>query len=229
VGPGPLSALSLSRSGAAASVVEPSAETHLLDVPRAATGPSTGEAFGLSVDDIDEGAQVIHVVRQLKLMRGQFVFAPPEHARVRDVPLSDTVKAALQTHLTRYPPLTMTFPWREPKGEPITVRVLTWTRERGALNRNSFNHHVWKPALRHFYASVLLDGGESIKALSEYLGHADPGFTLRTYTHLMPSSAERTRRAVDAVLTSGHDEGPASPSVDRDTGPSPRSDGLITA
>ncbi|GII56250.1 hypothetical protein Pth03_46390 [Planotetraspora thailandica] len=33
-------------------------------------------------------------------------------------------------------------------------------------------------ALRHFYASVLLDGGESIKELSEYLGHHDPGFTL---------------------------------------------------
>lgn len=43
-------------------------------------------------------------------------------------------------------------------------------------------------ALRHFYASVLLDAGENIKALSEYLGHHDPGFTLRTYTHLMPAS-----------------------------------------
>lgn len=29
-------------------------------------------------------------------------------------------------------------------------------------------------ALRHFYASVLLDGGGSIKALSEYLGHPTP-------------------------------------------------------
>ena len=28
-------------------------------------------------------------------------------------------------------------------------------------------------ALRHFYASVLLDSGESVKALAEYLGHAD--------------------------------------------------------
>jgi site-specific recombinase XerD len=99
----------------------------------------------------------------------------------------------------------------------VAVRVLTWTRERGALNRNSFNHHVWKPALRaagvptpkradgfhalrHFYASVLLDGGESIKTLLEYLGYSDPGFTLRTYTHLMPSSAERTRVAVDRAL-----------------------------
>lgn len=44
---------------------------------------------------------------------------------------------------------------------------------------------------------MLLDAGESIKAVSEYLGHADAGFTLRTYTHLMPSSAERTMRAVD--------------------------------
>lgn len=57
-----------------------------------------------------------------------------------------------------------------------------------------------RTALRHYFASVLLDGGESIKSLSEYLGHADPGFTLRTYTHLMPSSHERTRRVIDKRL-----------------------------
>ncbi len=34
-------------------------------------------------------------------------------------------------------------------------------------------------ALRHFYASVLLDAGESIKALAEHLGHSDPGLTLK--------------------------------------------------
>lgn len=84
------------------------------------------------------------------------------------------------------------------------------------MNRNYFNTHVWHKALdaaqvprgrengchalRHFYASVLLDGGESIKAVSEYLGHGDAGFTLRTYTHLMPSSDDRTRSAVDQAL-----------------------------
>ncbi len=55
-------------------------------------------------------------------------------------------------------------------------------------------------ALRHWYASVLLDAGESIRAVSEYLGHSDPAFTLRTYTHLMPSSTERTRAAVDTAF-----------------------------
>jgi integrase len=54
--------------------------------------------------------------------------------------------------------------------------------------------------VRHHYASILLDGGVSIRALAEYLGHADPGFTLRTYTHLMPSSEDRAREAVDAAL-----------------------------
>jgi integrase len=76
----------------------------------AGCGMRQGEVFGLSLDDIDEEGQVIHVVRQLKLMRGRFVFALPKQGRVRDIPLPDSVKAALRTHIERYPPLTMTFP-----------------------------------------------------------------------------------------------------------------------
>ena len=39
-----------------------------------------------------------------------------------------------------------------------------------------------------------------IRALGDYLGHSDPGFTLRIYTHLMPDAADRMRAAVDRVL-----------------------------
>jgi len=42
--------------------------------------------------------------------------------------------------------------------------------------------------LRHYLASVMLAGDVSIKELAEYLGHADPAFTLRVYAHLLPSS-----------------------------------------
>lgn len=64
---------------------------------------------------------------------------------------------------------------------------------------------------RHFYASVLLDVGENIKALSTYLGHTDPGFTLRVYTHLLPSSEGRSRKVVDSVVQHGGSapDGPA--------------------
>ena len=83
------------------------------------------------------------------------------------------------------------------------------------MNRNYFNPHIWKPALaavgiaptrehgmhalRHHYSSVLLDGGISIRALAEYLGHADPGFALRIYSHLMPNAEARDRAVVDAA------------------------------
>lgn len=63
-------------------------------------------------------------------------------------------------------------------------------------------------ALRLYYASVLLDSGENIKALAEYLGHSDPGFTLRTYTHLMPNSQDRARRAIDAAFGADADTDP---------------------
>ena len=63
-------------------------------------------------------------------------------------------------------------------------------------------------ALRHFYASTLLAQGVSIKELAEYLGHSDPGFTLRTYTHLVPSSYERARLAIDGVFAAGKWQGP---------------------
>ncbi|MFI0577446.1 tyrosine-type recombinase/integrase [Streptomyces tendae] len=63
-------------------------------------------------------------------------------------------------------------------------------------------------ALRHVYASVLLDAGESIKALAEYLGHSDPGLTLRVYAHLLPSSQERTRNAVADVFDRARPEAP---------------------
>jgi hypothetical protein len=48
----------------------------------------------------------------------------------------------------------------------------------------------------------LIADGERRPALADYLGHSDPGFTLRTYTHLMPSSEDRTRQAVDAAFSS---------------------------
>jgi site-specific recombinase XerD len=55
-------------------------------------------------------------------------------------------------------------------------------------------------ALRHLFASFMLEQGVSIKELSEYLGHHDPAFTLRIYTHMMPSSYQRARLASDKIF-----------------------------
>jgi integrase len=182
----------------------------------AGLGLRQGEAFGLSPDDVDWLRGIVHVRRQVKLIGPHQVFGPPKYGRVRDVPLSESVKDYLAAYLAKWPVREISLPWRSHHAKRVTATLMATTRERTVINRSYFNSHVWKPALReagvpvsrengthalrHFFASALLDGGESIRAVSEYLGHADPGFTLRVYTHLMPASAERTRKTIDAVF-----------------------------
>jgi integrase len=38
---------------------------------------------------------------------------------------------------------------------------------------------------RHTCASLLFENGRNVKQVSEWLGHADPSFTLSTYAHLV--------------------------------------------
>jgi integrase len=135
---------------------------------------------------------VVHIVRQVKLLqRHRPIFAPPKGGREREVPLPESVAFALAAHLKRHPATQITLPWKTLDGSPATASLLFTGSAGLALYRNRFNDRVWGPALRavgveagrdngmhalrHFYASVLLDAGESIKALSEYLGHHDPG------------------------------------------------------
>jgi integrase len=54
--------------------------------------------------------------------------------------------------------------------------------------------------LRHTAASAWLAQGVDIRTVAEYLGHDDPGFTLRVYSHLMPDAADRARRAMNAFF-----------------------------
>ncbi|MFM9493431.1 tyrosine-type recombinase/integrase [Streptomyces galilaeus] len=196
-------------------------------------GLRQGEIFGLPVDEVGFLTGWLHVGYQVKLVDGQAVFAPPKRGKVRDVPLPECVGQALAAHMKRFPPRDVTLPWLAPGGRRVTKKLLFTASEGGALVRNNFNVQAWKPALvaagvlpkpergqrvaearedgmhalRHFYASVLLDAGENVKALSGYLGHSDPGFTLRVYTHLMPRSESRTRKAVDGMYRAAGEGG----------------------
>jgi integrase len=179
----------------------------------AGLGLRQGEIFGLSPDDVDFLRGSVEVRRQVKQVKSRLVFSLPKANKIRTVPLPSSVRDLLAAYLAKYPAREVTLPWGDLDGKPTTASLVVTGVQGGALNRNHVNYYIWKPALeragvatirdngmhalRHHYASVLLDAGENIKAVSEYLGHADAGFTLRTYTHLMPSSAERTRKAVD--------------------------------
>ncbi|KUL52300.1 tyrosine-type recombinase/integrase [Streptomyces sp. NRRL S-1521] len=198
----------------------------------AGCGLRQGEIIGLAEDAIDFESGNLRAVRQVKLIRGKAVFAPPKCGKERDVPLPSSVAAALRAHMDAYKPVEITLPWRKPDGPKVSARLLFTNTASGVVWRSNFNIQEWKPALavaglireaddygkyesarehgmhalRHFYASVLLDAGESIKAVSQYLGHTDPALTLRVYAHLMPTSQERTRNAVDRLFLPGQRE-----------------------
>jgi integrase len=191
----------------------------------AGCGLRQGEILGLSLDELDFDSGTLHVVQQLKLSLSKAVFAPPKGGKLRDVRLPDPVAEALKEHIERFPPVEITLPWMRANGQPVTKRLIFTGPNGGHVWRTSLNEDHWKPALasvgvipkaksrehtaarehgmhalRHFYASVLLDAGESIKAVSEYLGHSDPRLTLKVYAHLMPSSRDRARKALGDAL-----------------------------
>ncbi|MFI7679559.1 tyrosine-type recombinase/integrase [Actinophytocola sp. NPDC049390] len=183
----------------------------------AGLGLRQGEILGLSPDDIDEESMLLHVRRQLRTVDRTLVFALPKGNKTRTVPLSPGVLAEIRGHLADHPATTVTAPWRKPTGDPTTVRLLATGEDGRLYSGDLFTKTIWEGAfrtakltrakqvdgmhaLRHFYASTLLAQGVSIKELATYLGHADPGFTLRVYTHLVPSSHTRARLAVDTVF-----------------------------
>lgn len=84
-------------------------------------------------------------------------------------------------------------------GQPVAP----WTLERAwraarksAKLPEEFRFHD----LRHFYASMLIGAGLSVKAVQIRMRHASPTTTLRTYTHLFRDEDESSRAAVSASL-----------------------------
>ena len=166
----------------------------------AGTGLRQGEVFGLTVDRLNMLRRELTVDRQLvQLPRQPPRLGPPKtKASVRTVPLPQVVVDALAAHLADYPP-----------GQD----GLVFTLEGEPMNRQAFGR-LWRPAaraanlphgtglhlLRHYYASLLIRYGESVKTVQARLGHATAAETLDTYSHLWPDSDDRTREAVDSQL-----------------------------
>ena len=150
-------------------------------------GLRQGEIFGLSGDELDFADGWLKLTHQLKRIRGKYVFAPPKGGKLRDVPMPGVVAAAIRAHSASFTPIRVTLPWRTPDGPPVTKSLIFSGSAGHHVRVSHFNDHYWKPALasagvieqpeegeryaaapadgmhalRHFYASVLLDAGRT--------------------------------------------------------------------
>lgn len=176
----------------------------------AGTGLRQGEVFGLRPDRVDFLRRSLKVDGQLVLLPGAPpVLGPPKTpASYRSVPLADVVLEALSSHVATFPPAIT----QDSRKRPVE---LIFSDDKGRpMSRTWFNHQIWGPAvlaaklpngshfheLRHFYASLLIDAGESVKVVQSRLRHATADETLNTYAHLWPDTEDHSRAAVDLGL-----------------------------
>jgi integrase len=159
------------------------------------SGLRISEAIGLRWEHLDLGDSP-HVKVREQFYKGQRKGLKSGAGR-RDVPLSPGMLKRLHAHRRdNYAgPKTPVFPSKAgtellpanvyrrvlaPAAKAVgfkkEVEVDGKTRERSTVSFHTF---------RHTCASLLFEAGKSIKQVQEWLGHEDPGFTLRTYVHLM--------------------------------------------
>lgn len=194
----------------------------------AASGLRQGEVFGLEVGHIDFLRRTVRVEQQMVGPEGgkPYLGEPKTHESRRTVPLVKAAVDALAAHLATYPAAGMEIEDRTNPRKPRRrkAQLIFVAEQGGAIQRRPWAR-VWAATvkeankalaesgsemrvpdgatmhdLRHFYASLLIKHGESVKTVQKRLGHAQPSITLNTYTHLWPDEEDTTRAAVEAIL-----------------------------
>ncbi|WP_344162152.1 site-specific integrase [Kribbella yunnanensis] len=205
-------------------------EYRLIPTIGSAAGLRQGELFGLALEDLDFDEGVIRVRHQIKRLGQTWIYGLPKNDKERIVPMPSRLAELAKEHIATFGTQNIRLPWERVDGELRPYELLfTWGDDR-AMRADLYNLVIWKPAiaaagvipppvkdqrgrkryvsdytagmhaLRHYFASITLADGVNIKELSEYLGHYDPGFTLRMYTHMLPSSHDRESQAVNRRL-----------------------------
>lgn len=164
------------------------------------TGMRIGEIVGLRWDDIDFTNRILFVrstLNRLPTVDGEsktqlFVGSPKTKNGRRSIPLFDAIISDLadwrktqeaDAQLAQSAYENTGYVVTNEFGKPIEPRTFRdhYIRILKAAGLPHFTFH----ALRHTFATRAIEQGMDVKALSKILGHANVGFTLDTYAHLL--------------------------------------------
>ncbi len=175
-----------------------------LVVVLATCGMRIGEALGLKWSDIDLKAKTIRIERTAQEAYGAPQLVEPKTAAgCRTVAIGAVATASLRRRkkaadAEKFGAATdLVFPTTTGTIVRQSNLLRRWwvpLLERAELER--INLH----ALRHSSASLSLLAGTNFKVVADRLGHTDPGFTSRVYSHAVDALHERDAAAVDALL-----------------------------
>jgi integrase len=183
----------------------------------AGCGLRGGEVFGLELADAAFLHREVMVERQLTVVAGRRPYLAPPKTKTsrRALEMADVVSESLAWHIEHFPPIEVEVDDETDPRNPVRrMARLLFTNAKGLPVHRASWSLVWAPAvratglpkgfglhgLRHYYATLLIHNGASVKTVQLALGHSSPTVTLNTYTHEWPDAIDRTRSIVDAAL-----------------------------
>ena len=146
------------------------------------TGMRVGEALALTLNDIDFTACTISVTKTYYRITGKDLINPPKTAgseRTIAIPafLVDELKEYI-SHLYEPDPNERIFNRRS----QYVRSILQECADKAGVKQIRIHD------LRHSHASMLINLGANPLLVAERLGHESPTITLKTYSHLFPST-----------------------------------------
>ena len=85
-------------------------------------------------------------------------------------------------------------------GKPVDVsNFYKWTWKQ-ALKRAELPENTTPHQLRHGTASLLLNQNVPVPVVSKYLGHANPGITMKVYAHRIDGTSGMAADGIDEAL-----------------------------
>lgn len=174
----------------------------------ALTGIRRGEACGLQWPDVDLVAGVVHIRRTLAVVDGSPRVEPPKSRRSRRViDIDDQTADILRAHRKqqREQAAELGQSWQDTDYVFTTVIGTPQHPDNvGKLFAKLVDSLDVKPlrlhGLRHTHATHLLAAGINARVVSERLGHADVGFTLQVYGHVLPGQQREAAEAAARLV-----------------------------
>lgn len=166
------------------------------------TGLRLAEGMGLQLDDVDLDAGQLVIERQIAWNVGGGVTPPKTRRGRRRVDLADDLKELLRERLLRrreesmrtrrYSPWLLFPEWGTPPGPPARAAAerLQNTVKR-ILKAAGLPLHHSIHSLRHTYATLLLQRGESIQYVCDQMGHSSVQITFNLYGRWLPMRPSR--------------------------------------
>ena len=165
------------------------------------SGLRKGELAALLWEDLDIENKTISINKQATRVKGGGVKVtrPKTSTSIRKEPIpQQAVDLLIQEH-EKHPDSPYMFP------SPMTGGML-YPDSLNDINEKILDaigvERVRFHDLRHTFATIALQSGVDIRTVSGMLGHADPGFTLRTYTHVTNPMQVKAAETVGNVIGS---------------------------